>query len=227
MAMTYELQKFIEENINLIDLNTKEAWQRIYNKLEDFDGDSLPGDFGYAMYQAGIDIPEVLGYVPRRFFQNQKSDDIKNYKIPENCDYIGAFAFEDTNIESIYIPNSVKEIDFSAFAGTEISKLYIPKSVSKLANGAFMGCKDLQAVIIDSSFIDLGEDAFSNCINLEYVRIPSGIFVIESNSFKNCPNLVEIYFLGTKRDAEGFVGRPDHDIEIICADGSIIWGKDS
>ena len=81
---------------NLIDKGDKKSLEDLYIILEAYDGQAIPGDFGNLSIQIGMNIPEILGYVPRRFLQYQ--NDITQYTIPENCKYISMSAFEDTNI---------------------------------------------------------------------------------------------------------------------------------
>ena len=110
MNISLELQKFIEENIDLIEQDTKESWETVYKKLLD---DEQKGEFTQVMLEIGIDPAEVLGYVPKRYLWKSK---IKQYEIPDNVTSIGEEAFSMcSSLTSIEIPNNVISIGEEAF----------------------------------------------------------------------------------------------------------------
>ena len=221
--MTEELKKFIEDNIKLIEENTYHAWQKIYSKFEEYDEEDLPGDFGKAMLDAGINPCEVLGYVPRRFLQFQR--DVTNFEIPDNCTYIGMGAFEDTSIEHIEIPLSVIEIDPLAFAGSKLKEIILPDSINAVRNGAFHSCQQLEKVDLGSTDI-LGDDVFEDCINLREVILPSNLRSLDPNAFNNCMRLKQIIFLGTIQSFKNIISEdryPYKTFNIRCTNGDYKW----
>ena len=220
--ISLDLKHFIEENINLIEEDTKESWQEIYKILEDYDGCYLPGDFGHAMLDAGIDIPTTIGYVPRRFLQNQVN--ITKYKIPNNYKYIGMSAFEDTSLKYINIPEGVGDIDFLAFSGTRLKSIRLPDSVKILYSAVFHSCQELEEVDL-GSIKEMNEETFKDCIHLTKIIIPNTLNVLQANNFDGCNRLREITYLGTIDDFKVTkYGNPDvRNITIHCTDGDYVW----
>lgn len=221
--MDLALKQFIEDNINLIEENTYHSWQEVYSNLEDYDGSDLPGDFGKAMLDAGINPCEILGYVPRRFLQFQK--DVTNFEIPDNCNYIDMGAFEDTSIEHIEIPLSVIELDHLAFAGSKLKEIILPDSVNAVRNGAFHSCQQLEKVDLGSTDI-LGEDVFGDCIHLKEVILPSNLKSLDPSVFENCTRLKEIIFLGSIQSFKNIISEykyPYKTFTIHCNDGDYKW----
>ena len=98
--MNDEIKQFIEENINLINENTKESWKEIYKKV-------VPDGFTETLLDARLNDPaEILGYIPKDYFIGT---DIKNYTIPNNVTSIGGSAFEDcSGLTNVVIPDSIK-----------------------------------------------------------------------------------------------------------------------
>lgn len=222
--MTEELKKFIEDNIELIEQNTYHSWQEIYSNFEEYDGDSLPGEFGKCMLEAGINPCDVLGYVPRRFLQFQK--DVANFEIPDNCTYIGMGAFEDTSIEHIEIPLSVIEIDPLAFAGSKLKEIILPDSVNSVRNGAFHSCQQLEKVDLGSTDI-LGGDVFGDCTYLKEAILPSNLRSLDPSVFHDCTRLEEIVFLSTIQNFKNIISEDKYPYKtfiIHCTDGDYKWG---
>ena len=219
--MDEKLKKFIKNHLNLIGSNDPQDWFSIYTDLEDYDGQDLPGDFGKAMLDAGINIPIIMEEIPRRFLQYH--NEVTSYKIPDNCKYIGMSGFEDTSISQIEIPEGVEGIDFLAFAGTPIKEILIPNSVKYLGNSIFHDCEDLEKATL-TSVNDLGAGIFHGCKKLTQVYLNRDIQRIDLENFNGCINLKEVYYEGT---LEEFLNRAYGPIEnttkFICSDGDYIW----
>ena len=126
--MTEQVEKFIEENINLMEKNTKENWEKIYEKL----GNEMKGEFTQAILEARINDPaKIMGYIPNYYLH---WSNIENYKLPNNVTSIGNGAFYNcTRLTSIVIPDSVTSIGSNAFSGcTSLTKITIPDSVTSI-----------------------------------------------------------------------------------------------
>lgn len=109
--MTYseDVTRYIEEHIGLIE---NHEWKEFFA--------DAPGGCGEALYEAGIEFMEGLGYVPE-------------------------YAFSSCNrLTNITIPNSVTNIDGSAFARcTRLTSVTIPNSVISIGTYAFYGCNHI------------------------------------------------------------------------------------
>ena len=92
------------------------------------------------------------------------------------------------------IPN-VREIADFAFQNTDVKSVYIPETVEKIGNGAFMGCENLKNVLFGHgqyengqpkyNLKEIGQSAFSNCSSLENIYLPPSVSRIEKNTFAN------------------------------------------
>lgn len=215
-----DLEKFIDENEELIDQNTKESWLTVFSKFEDEYPEDLAGQLGSLLLDSDADPCAIIGEVPRRFLQYQKQ--ITSYEIPKNCTYIGMSAFEDTSITEIEIPNRVTALDYLAFGGSKLKSIKLPNSVKALENAVFHSCKELEEVDL-GNLVYLGEDCFVDCIHLNKVIIPNTIFRLELTCFYGCNRLKEIIYKGTIEEFENLVS-DDLDnwklsYKIICSDG--------
>ena len=217
-----DLEIFIQNNQELIDLNTKESWIEIYDLFESSDYDDyLAGELSKLLIDIDADPCHIIGFVPRRFLMGQS--DLTKYEIPKNASYIGMSAFEDTALEEVHIPESVRELDFLCFSGTKVKKVFIPDTVHRIANGVFHSCLNLEEVLI-GNIEELGDDVFANCENLIKLTIPNTLSQIDPSIVKGCKALKEIDFLGTLEEWEAIKpGYTDLAIKIKCVDGEISW----
>lgn len=63
---------------------------------------------------------------------------------------IGANAFKDTNIASVYILAPITEIQYRAFSGcSDLRTIKIPETVTTIIEDAFEGCENLDSVYLD------------------------------------------------------------------------------
>ena len=140
--MTAELQKFINENIDLIDKNTKESWEQIYEKLPIL----ITGEFTKTVLDSGINNPSIImGYIPNNYL---RKSNITSYKIPSNIISIGDYAFfQCSNLTNITIPDSVTSIGSWAFYRCDsLKSVEISDNVTSIDGYAFSYCKSLKEI---------------------------------------------------------------------------------
>ncbi len=94
--------------------------------------------------------------------------------IPDYVTFIGNYAFENRNFESITIPANVTGIGAYAFRGC-----------ASLKTVTFEGESKLEAI---------GEHAFDNCTSLTSIMLPLGLRAIRSSAFDNCSALTSVTF---------------------------------
>ena len=106
LSMSPEVEKFIKENISLIQNN---KWEEIYNK-------KFPFGFTETLLDCGVNpLKQGLNYIPKYFLYNCKN--IKNFTIPDNVTKINYYAFGScSSLTSITIPNSVTSIGNDVFS---------------------------------------------------------------------------------------------------------------
>lgn len=202
--MNYRLKKIINENVDLINENTKESWEKIYEKLHFNDR----GEFTKIILDAGINDPaSIMGYIPTHYFHNSS---IQNYNIPSNVTSIGDYAFENC---------------------VSLTSIMIGDSVTKIDDHAFFTCFNLVDVTIKSNVQSIGAFAFASCTHLTNMFISSSVTSVGDYAFYCCENLREIQFDGTKEQAiKCGIGNSNREIlreksaiqKIICTDGEIL-----
>ena len=206
MEISDELKTFIHENIDLINKNTKESWEKLYERLYDLPRSGLlTGEFTKTIIDAEINDPaEILGYIPESYLHNSN---VTNYEIPNNVTLIGTSAFYDCR---------------------SLTNIIIPDSVTSILGYAFYNCSSLASIIIPDNVSSIGDDAFYNCDKLKRVIIGNGVTSIGEEAFENCNSLKEIQYRGTKKQAltklkvRNKRWRYGSSIEkIICTDGEI------
>ena len=146
--MNKKIQQFIEENINLIDQNTKESWEEIYSILYKF---SIPreeyiGQFTQVMLFAEIDPTHILQQIPNYYLF---SSDIESYAIHSQVTSIGNNSFRKCN---------------------NLKFIHIPDSIIKIGNAAFEHCGNLSFVSLPNQIKDFGKALFWNCPKLESIE---------------------------------------------------------
>ena len=125
---------------------------------------------------ADIDLVEVTGIADNAF---TASKTIKEVKIPNTIEYIGASAFRDCD---------------------EITTISIPDSVKEIGEAAFYGCDKLESVKISAGLKVVETITFKNCKALKTINLPEGIEAIEDAAFWGCEALTEITLPTTLKD---------------------------
>lgn len=227
--MSPELKKFVQDNKDLINENTKDSWEEVYKELPE----KITGEFTTIMLSAGIDPAQILGYIPRHYLYNSN---IANYKIPDGVTSIGEGAFYACESwKNITIPNSVTRIsDYAFMYCIRLTSIKIPGSVTNIGDGAFHACERLENVVIGEGVTSISSGAFACCDRLTSVVMPSSVTYIGRKVFCKDNELNEIIFKGTRKQAIQLgIGRVSKEEwregspirAIICNDGAIrYWG---
>lgn len=112
-----------------------------------------------------------------------------------NLAYIGPYAFEGTNLNSLTFSKEIDslEIDYCAFMNTPITSITVPEQVIKIGESAFAsdelqsvtfkghfigGCNDCPSLTTTnwdmvSKYVTIGNKAFYNSTNLKQINLPS------------------------------------------------------
>lgn len=126
-------------------------------------------------------------------------DNVKKVDIPEEIEgypvvKIGAYAFEDCNVEVINIPDSVKEILTCTFYNCKrLREINLPESIEYIGYEAFENCSSIKEIIIPDSAEIIEFKAFANCTSLKKAVLPDNEnTIVFGNTFLNCTSLSEI-----------------------------------
>ena len=163
MKISKELQKFIEEEIDTIELNTKESWREKYYTMDP----ALVSELTELMFEMGYNPAVVMGYVPAFYMEESL---VSSLDFLDKVEYIGQEAFAYChNLDSVIIPGNVKQIFPGAFSNcTELTHLTLSKGLESIFEDAFHGCEHLYHVEFDGtaeewSRISISSTAFSRC----------------------------------------------------------------
>lgn len=153
-------------------------------------------------------------------------DNLLTVMLPEGLKTIGNYAFSAcSGLKTIQIPDTVTTIGDYAFQGcSALTAAVIPDSVTSLGMGAFSFNSNLRNVTLSAGLTEINSNAFSYC-RIANLTIPEGITQIGSNAFdgdstlselhlpvsletigssafRNCSGLTDVYYSGTKAQAE-------------------------
>ena len=95
-----------------------------------------------------------------------------SFTLPTDVKVIGAYAFEDSTLTTVYIGSNLKAIE----------------------EYAFYYCTQLKSIALPDSCESIGEYAFFYCSRLQSVAFGSALELIEANAFKYCSQLEEASF---------------------------------
>lgn len=219
--MTPELKQFIQNNKDLINQNTKESWEEIYDKLPN---SKLKGEFTKTILDAGINDPAtIIESIPQCYLCKSN---IENYVISDNITYIGWNSFQYCSmLSNVVIGNNVTTIGNSAFSECErLTSIVIPDSVTVIESYAFGG-SGLTSAVLGNNVKEIGFRAFY-CSKLSSITISDSVTSIHQQAFYWCKSLTQISYKGTKKSWRAITKhsewRYQSNIEqIVCTDGVI------
>ena len=145
--------------------------------------------FNNALYLAEVIIPNNVEYIGDYAFYNSE---IKSLSIGNNVKIIGDHAFAGCYLANVTIPDKVITIGKSAFSDCAFTNITIPNNVEIIESSAFNGCIKLRTINIGNSVISIGEDAFRGCENLKEVKLGNNIKYIGPQAFFNCSKIENI-----------------------------------
>ena len=145
------------------------------------------------------------------------TNDGKNYTVTT----IGASAFENADIDSVYMANTITDIQNRAFIGSSVRKIAFSKGLKRIGDYAFDHAQDLGIVELPEGLESIGKSAFGGnmdvsgnthgawLINLpstlqfigDYafsgtsitsIKWPASINAIPNGAFESCRRLLEV-----------------------------------
>ena len=135
--------------------------------------------------------------IGERLFSDNKV--IRSIVIPSNVTSIGAYAFYNSNLQSItFEPNSqLTTIGTYAFSGCKrLFSIEIPASVTDMGTYAFRECSVLNSVTFEegSQLTSISANTFSSCFSLRSIVIPASVTSIDQYAFSSCGKLTNVMF---------------------------------
>jgi hypothetical protein len=104
---------------------------------------------------------------------------ISNFDFPHGFQFLGSFAFTDTEITTLTLPDTITEVDSMAFGWmTKLKSLSLPSRNWTLPSDVFVGCIGLES-------IHLRGDAYNPgiCDALTYIGLPNEVNVSFEREF--------------------------------------------
>lgn len=97
---------------------------------------------------------------------------------------IFTFAFNYSEIESVYIPDTVTNISMYAFSHSkQLHTVHLGKSVEIIECEAFRGCTSLKTINFPDSLKEIRFLAFAECNSLAEITIPKSVTLMEHQAF--------------------------------------------
>ena len=125
----------------------------------------------------------VLSYIGPYAFQYS---DIESIVFPESVTYLGKGVCQDCYyLESVVLPGSITRIREAAFECCEsLTDVQITAELERIDGRAFNGCTSLNGIVLPDSLEIIGESAFCDCISLEIADLPDSLISVEKFSFR-------------------------------------------
>ena len=129
---------------------------------------------------------------------------ITDLTIGNNVVNIGEEAFYGCNgLSEVAIPVSTVTIGEKAFYSCSgLTWLYISNGVKTISESAFADCVHLAEVVMEDGVTEIGPHAFNSCYRLTTITIPRSVTSIGDCAFTSCHNLSDVYYSGTRRQAD-------------------------
>ncbi len=133
-------------------------------------------------------------YIEERAFYGCTS--LTEYKLPENLNEIGAYAFASCHsLESISFADckylaATGEYSFSGC--TSLKSVTFGNYITELASNTFRYCTSLESITIPANLVTIGSYAFSYCTSLAEV-VTEGAHVFKTDVFKECNGIKRFY----------------------------------
>lgn len=111
--------------------------------------------------------------------------------LPQDMEYIGAYAFSGTQIRELRLPNGIKYLGNSICYGCHsLESVHLGEGLEAIGIGAFWDCKALRQIVIPATVRQIMESAFQDCQNLVWIRFEGTVDAIAFGAFSNCGNVV-------------------------------------
>lgn len=167
-----------------------------------------------------LEIISGLTYVGDNCFNNSSGKGLASITVPMTIKYVGANAFQGTNLSSVYLPNleyvgasafancsnltsaefsnSITQIPDGCFQNSGLTSFVVPQLLTTIGSSAFNSTK-ITKLYLPATLTEIGTSAFANCANFTSVEGLSNtkITEIKTQTFDKCSNLYRVYLPST------------------------------
>ena len=181
--MNNSLKRFIEKNIELIELGEIE---KVYELIATESPDNISA-FGSILRSLDMHPLDKLDRVPAWYRYNDQT--IHGEVIPDNIKAIGSNAYDNCRELKQIDLGKVDVISSYAFMNSGLEKIHIPATCQQISIAAFMNCSDLQEVIIEEGLESISTRAFK-FTPVKEIRLPSSITLLGNSVFQKETKLI-------------------------------------
>lgn len=195
------------------------------------DGVTAIGERAFCVWESlhSVVFPESVQSIGKRAFRECRN--LRSVQLPETLTDIGAEAFEAceklADTDGFVIVNDI----LFSYHGSAID-VVVPDGV-KAISGAFCFGENVRSITISNSVTKIGRSAFAGCRNLKAVFIPESVIEIHETAF---PQRGRTKIFTTERSfAAGYARRKDIPLQIVlptirladyCADKNAATAKE-
>ena len=155
-------------------------------------------------------LPDSIKNIGYRCFYDSR---ITGINLPNGLTFINSEAFGNTaKLKEIKLPESLESMGADVFNGSAINNISIPRSckLEEIREGTFANCNSLSTIVLPSKVATTGKNAFLNCTNLSEITFSESFGLVRGTPFENCPNLKKIVFLSPEPPSIGTMfGAPE------------------
>ena len=142
---------------------------------------------------------------------------LTSIELPDGLEYIGGYAFSlCSKLSDVTIPSSVKEIYRDAFTGCSVKNVYITdmeawckirfeSGANPLGTNLYLNGELITKLVIPENVTKINAYAFYGYKALTALVIPSSVSHIDSYTFYNCTGLKDVYYKGSKEEADKII----------------------
>ena len=136
-----------------------------------------------------VEIPTTVTEIGAYAFANTN---VQTLVVPANVTKIGEGAFKNSALTTITINGNLTEIATDTFNGSHISAIALPASVEKIGDYAFANTPLVNFSFTGSGEVKLGNGVFKGCGSLTQIALYDGIVEMGDNVFEDCGSLVSV-----------------------------------
>ena len=162
----------------------------------------LDGNNSSLIYYRGDDKNLVLPNIGYQYEINAfafAESEIESVVIPDFVTAMGDRAFyQCLNLKSVEIQANIPAIEKYTFYKCEsLESVNLPSSLTRIGDSAFYYCSMLQNVEMPNGVTTIGEYAFGSCLSLTNIIIPASVTSLGKGAFNNCENMRSVTILGS------------------------------
>lgn len=109
-----------------------------------------------ALYEGTYTVPGSLNTIYNSAFAYVKN--ISSIVVPDTVQYIGAGAFANSSLTSVYLSSKIQYIRNYTFSNSKVTDVVVPDQVKYIGLGAFCNCSELNSVSLPASLTSIEDD---------------------------------------------------------------------